>query len=144
MPKTSENIFYSIQENEFFIISKIALDHGGASNTFQNFCGSFYNIQFKPYAASKMELFVTEKREWLETVIDCCYKELHLKSNSEIQYFIWCLHVQSWQKQMKKHQNNVSNIFKVKDATTTSVVSIGNFEHVLHFILLLLLLDLKK
>ena len=27
-------------------------------STFYNFCGSYYNIQFKPYAKSKMELFL--------------------------------------------------------------------------------------
>ena len=29
-------------------------------NTFWNFCGSYYNIQFKPYATSKIKLFVTK------------------------------------------------------------------------------------
>ena len=48
---------------------------------------------FKPYATSKMELFVAEISEWLETVGDCCYRELHLKcdrvprSDSEMQRF---------------------------------------------------------
>ena len=38
----------------------------------------------------------------------------------------------------------MSNIFKVKDSKTTSGASIINFEHVLHLILLLLLLNLIK
>ena len=49
-------------------------------DTIQNFCGSCYNIQFKPYATSKMELFVTKNKQWLETAADCrCYIELRLK-----------------------------------------------------------------
>ena len=35
------------------------------------FCGSCYNIIFKPYATSKMGFFVAEI-----TVADCCYIEL--------------------------------------------------------------------
>ena len=43
-------------------------------------------------------------------------------------------------------KNNVSDIFKVnnKDTRTTSGASIVNFEHVPHFILLILLLNSNK
>ena len=46
----------------------------------------------------------------------------------------------------KKHWNNMSNMFKVnsKYTRTTSGVFILNFEHILQFILLLLLLNLNK
>ena len=54
---------------------------GGARDTFQNFQGSYYNTQFETYATSKMELFVTKNKYLLETVVDCCYSELHLKCN---------------------------------------------------------------
>ena len=50
-------------------------------------------------------------------------------------------------KSAKKHWNNRSNIFKVnnKDIRMTSgAFIIINFEHILHFILLLILLDLDK
>ena len=33
---------------------------GLATDSFQSFCGLCYNIQFKPYATSKMELFAKE------------------------------------------------------------------------------------
>ena len=46
--------------------------------SFYNFCGSYYNIHFKPYATSKMELFVTKNMQWLETA-ERCYIELRLK-----------------------------------------------------------------
>ena len=44
------------------------------------------------------------------------------------------------------HQNNISNIFKVnsKNIKKKSGASIFNFEHILYFILLLSLLNLKK
>ena len=39
----------------FSYFIKVALDHGGMSpDTFWNFCGPCYNIQFKPYAISKI------------------------------------------------------------------------------------------
>ena len=46
----------------------------------------------------------------------------------------------------KKHWNNMSNIFKVnnKDTRLTADVSIAYFEHILHFIPLLILLNLNK
>ena len=40
---------------------------------------NFYNIQFKPYAKPKLEIFLTKNRSWLKTIIDCCYIELCLK-----------------------------------------------------------------
>ena len=54
---------------------------GGGVNLdiFWSFCESCHNIHFKPYAASKMEFFVTKNRWWLKTVVDCCCVELHLK-----------------------------------------------------------------
>ena len=57
-----------------------------------------------------------------------------------IKYSIQHLHVQN---QQKRHPNKMSNIIKVKnkDARTTSGNSIVNFEHILHFILLLSLLN---
>ena len=48
---------------------------------FSNFFGSCYNIQFKPYAKPKAEIFLTKNRSWLKTIIDCCYIELCLKCN---------------------------------------------------------------
>ena len=48
-------------------------------DTFQNFHGLCYNIQFKPYTVSKMELFVTKNMLWLEIVVSCYYIELDLK-----------------------------------------------------------------
>ena len=36
---------------------------GGAPDTFQNFCESYYNIQFKPNATSKMEFFLTKNKK---------------------------------------------------------------------------------
>ena len=46
----------------------------------------------------------------------------------------------------KIHLSNMSNIFTVnnKDTRTTSGVSVVNFEHTLHYILLLTLLNLNK
>ena len=38
-------------------------------HTFQNFCGSCLNIQFKPYATSKMELFVTKNNNSWELML---------------------------------------------------------------------------
>ena len=43
------------------------------------FRGSCYNIHYKPYAISKIELFVTKNGYHLETAVDCCYRELRLK-----------------------------------------------------------------
>ena len=59
-----ECIFGASRRVSFSYFPKIALDHRGAPplNTFQNFRGSCYNIQFKPYAESEMELFVTKNR----------------------------------------------------------------------------------
>ena len=58
--------------------SKIPPEHGGDPNVFYNFPGC-YNIQFKPYETSKMELFLAKNTYWLETVAEWCYKELCLK-----------------------------------------------------------------
>ena len=55
-------------------------------DTFLKFCESCYNIPFKLYAASKMDLFVTKNRQWLETVVDCCYIELCFKCDSTPEY----------------------------------------------------------
>ena len=33
-----------------------------------------HETPIKPCALSKMELFVTKNRQWLEIVVDCCYK----------------------------------------------------------------------
>ena len=46
----------------------------------------------------------------------------------------------------KKHWNNTSNMFEVnnKYTRTTTGVSVVNFEHILEFILLLLLLNSSK
>ena len=51
----------------FSHFSKAALDHRWvewgwvAPNTFYNLCGLCNSNQFKPYAASKMEAFLTKK-----------------------------------------------------------------------------------
>ena len=37
------------------------------------------HVKIKPYVTSKMELNVTKNRQWLETVVDCCDIEHHLK-----------------------------------------------------------------
>ena len=49
-------------------------------------------------------------------------------------------------KSAKKQLKNVPNIFKVnyKDMKMTSGVSIVNFEHILHFVLLLILVNSSK
>ena len=49
-------------------------------------------------------------------------------------------------KSAKKQSKNVPNIFKVnyKDTKMTSGVSIVNFEHILHFVLLLILVNSSK
>ena len=78
MQKTSGNVFLG-HLSEFFLFSLVALDHGCAPQFLFNVRGSLYNIQFKPYAISEMELFVTENRKYLETVVDLCYRELRLK-----------------------------------------------------------------
>ena len=119
-------------------------------DTPQNFRRSYCNIQFNPDAAYKMELFVTINRKQLETVVDCCYKELRLicdsRTNRYIQvqttkYSVQHLHAQS----PHKNTRNVSNIFKFNNKDTrTSFASIVNFEHISHFILLLLVLNSNK
>ena len=60
--KHREMYFYGKQKGEFFIFSQDCTQSWGGvtPNTFKNFCGSCYIIQFKPYVSSKMELFVTE------------------------------------------------------------------------------------
>ena len=35
----------------------------GAPDTFKNFCESYYNIQFKPNATSKMEFFLKKNKK---------------------------------------------------------------------------------
>ena len=56
-------IFRASKRVSFPYFPYIALNHGGLShNIFYNFCGSCYNIQFKPCATSKMELFVVKNR----------------------------------------------------------------------------------
>ena len=57
-----------------------------------------------------------------------------------MKYSIWHLNVQS---QQKKHWNNMSNMLKInsKDTRATSGACIVNFDHILQFILPLLLLN---
>ena len=72
--------------------TKVPLDHGGQEVYPQyllEFCWSCYNIQFKFYATSKIELFVTKNRQWLETVVDWCYIELHLKCDKASRFNFW-------------------------------------------------------
>ena len=67
-----------------------------------------------------------------------------MKLDKAIKYSIR-LYVLS-QPEKKKYNTNVSNIFKVKNkyTRTTNDASIINFEHISHFILLLLLLHSNK
>ena len=124
MRKTSGNLFLGHQrEGVYHLFLRFHSNMGVSQGCpFQNFCGSYYNIQFKPYATSKMELFKTKNRKQLETVADCCYRELHLKCSrdprcdserhKQIQIFLrQGLHPAFT---LKKNPNrNVSNIFKV-------------------------------
>ena len=83
MRKTSGNVFLeNLGGCVFHIFQSLhpIMGWGGVRpNTFKNFCGSCYNIQFKFYGTSKIEFFVTKNRYWLETVVDCCYKERRVK-----------------------------------------------------------------
>ena len=81
MRKTPGNVFLGgLGGCAFHFFPRLYSIRGGMPpDTFQNFCASCYNIQIKPYATSKMELIVTKNKEWLETVVDCCDRELHLK-----------------------------------------------------------------
>ena len=67
MQKTFGNVFLGHLGGCFFsYFPKVAPDHKGrgrgAPQSYSEFFGSCYNIQFKPCATSKMELFVTENR----------------------------------------------------------------------------------
>ena len=60
MWKISGNVFLVHLGGWIFHVSQGCSQSWGVRNdTFENFCGLFYNIEFQPYAASKMELFVT-------------------------------------------------------------------------------------
>ena len=96
--------FQGIWKSKPFILSYTWSCVGAPPDTPQNFRGSCCNIQFKPDAAYKMELFMTINRKQLETVVDCCYKELRLicdsRTNRYIQvqttkYSVQHLHAQS-------------------------------------------------
>ena len=128
--------FQGIQEGEFLIFSK-GLNHEGSPDAFQNFLGSCYNIQFKPYATSKMQLFQKKRgNSWklLLTVVtenlvlnltglqDPTLKNTSInldQGNKGTKYSIWHLHVQIQQKKKKEKKTletclSVSYIFKLK------------------------------
>ena len=72
-----QEIYLRASRRMFFIFSS---NHGGcAPDTFWNSCESCYNAQLKPFVTYKIESFVTENGQWLETVVDCYYIEVHLK-----------------------------------------------------------------
>ena len=73
-------------------------------------------------------------------LLDATLKDINLDFFKAIKYSIWHLHIKTHQKNSSR---NMSNIFNVKNehTSTTSVPSIVNFECILHFILLLLLLN---
>ena len=62
--------------DEFFIFSQgCTRSRGrGCPNTFQNFCGSCYNIQFKSYVTSKVELFMRKLLLAVVKQIELCRK----------------------------------------------------------------------
>ena len=62
MLKASGNVFLGhLRESVFHIFPRLHSIMGGAPDTFQNFRGSCYNIQFKQYTTSKIELFKTKE-----------------------------------------------------------------------------------
>ena len=54
------NVFYRLIFELRF--SRLYSVMGWFPDTFKNFQGSYYSIRFKPYATSKMELFMTKNR----------------------------------------------------------------------------------
>ena len=64
----------------------------------QSFCGSCYNISFKPYVTSKIVLIMTKNRQWLETFVDCFYMDPRRKRCSK-----------SAKKQQQTNNNNNNN-----------------------------------
>ena len=89
MKKTSSNaknvwkcIFRISRRVSFLYFPKVALNHGRCPPPHPYLLDvhrSCYNIQYKPSAISKIELFVIKNRYHLETAVDCCYRELRLK-----------------------------------------------------------------
>ena len=68
-------IFWASRRVSFSYFPKIALDHG--RGTFKNFRGLCYNIQFKPYATSKVELFMTKNILNMTGLLDLTLKHIN-------------------------------------------------------------------
>ena len=122
-------------------------------DNFQNSGGSYYNIQFKPYLTSRaicdkkiensQKLLLTVATESFALNVtgfpDMTLENIYLDQGNKI--FHPAFTCSNSAKKTKKTRN-MSNIFKVnnnKDTSTMSVASIVNFEHILQFILMLLI-----
>ena len=134
--------FKGIQQGKLFIFFRgFTQSRGGMTPIF--FCGSCYNIQFKPYATSNMALFVIKKgNSWkllltfvtlsfilnvtglLDTTLKCIDKVIKI--------YIKAISIPSAIYLLKVRKKNTSTECQIYSKLTFGA-SIVNFENVPHF-----------